>query len=186
MTAPPVATPVAPPAAPPAAPGASFVPAFPSAAGKSGADTNYFMRNEVVEEPEEKPVFLKKDGTPGTAFLKRYATPNEIVNKASLLSGVDGALIALPDGLLVACKISPSMNADTIAAFLPQIFTKVSQCTRELRLGDLNNLNFTVGNIPWKIFKVGAIYFAAFGRAGEAMPTAQLARLAAELDHKAK
>jgi hypothetical protein len=53
-------------------------------------------------------------------------------------------------------------------------------------LGDLNNLNFTVGNIPWKIFKVGAIYFAAFGRMGEAMPTAQLAGLAAELDHKSK
>ena len=131
-------------------------------------------------------MFLKKDGTPGTAFLKRYATPNEIVSKAAALNGVDGALIALPDGLLVASRIPSTMNADTVAAFLPQIFGKVSQCTRELRLGDLNNLNFTVGNIPWKIFKVGAIYFAAFGRAGEAMPTAQLAGLAAELDHKAK
>jgi predicted regulator of Ras-like GTPase activity (Roadblock/LC7/MglB family) len=108
------------------------------------------------------------------------------VNKAAALAGVDGALIALPDGLMVACKMPASMNADTVAGFLPQIFTKVSQCTRELRLGDLNNLNFTVGNVPWKIFKVGAIFFAAFGRPGEAMPTAQLARLAVELDHKAK
>jgi len=99
---------------------------------------------------------------------------------------VDGALIALPDGLLVASHIPSSMNADTIAAFLPQIFAKVSQCTRELRLGELNNLNFTVGNIPWKIFRVGSIYFAAFGRPGEAMPTGQLAGIAAELDRKAK
>ena len=42
---------------------------------------------------------------------------------------------------------------------------------------------FTVGNIPWKIFRVNAIYFAAFGRAGQPLPTAQLAGLAAELDH---
>ncbi len=177
-------------AAPPVAviPAASSAPVYPSVppAPVKTEDTNFFNRHEKVEEAEDQVVFLKKDGTPGTAFLKRYATPNEIVNKAVALPGVDGALIALPDGLLVASKIPPTMNADTVAAFLPQIFTKVSQCTRELRLGDLNNLNFTVGNIPWKIFKVGAIYFAAFGRMGEAMPTAQLAGLAAELDHKAK
>ena len=57
---------------------------------------------------------------------------------------------------------------------------------KELRLGELNNLNFTVGQIPWKIFKVGAIYFAAFGRTGEPLPTAALAGIAAELDRKAK
>ena len=68
------------------------------------------------------------------------------------------------------------MNADTIAAFLPQIFGRVSQCTRELRLGDLNNLNFTVGNVPWKIYRVGAIYFAVFGRAGEPLPTSPTRR----------
>jgi predicted regulator of Ras-like GTPase activity (Roadblock/LC7/MglB family) len=176
----------------PLVPDEAFAPIFTATPPKSQSheDTNFFNRadKEKSQEPEpaEDPVFLRKDGTPGTDFLKRYATPNDIVKKAASLRGVDGALIGLPDGLLVACKIPPSMNADTIAAFLPQIFTKVSQCTRELRLGELNNLNFTVGTVPWKIFKVGAIYFAAFGRAGEAMPTAQLAVLAAELDHKAK
>ena len=51
-------------------------------------------------------------------------------------------------------------------------------------MGELNNLNFTVGNVPWKIFRVNAVYFAAFGRAGQALPTAQLAMLATELDRK--
>ena len=51
-------------------------------------------------------------------------------------------------------------------------------------MGALNNFNFTVGNVPWKIFRVNAVYFAAFGHAGEALPTAQLAALAAELDRK--
>ena len=97
-----------------------------------------------------------------------------------------GALIALPDGLMVASKLSPDLNGDTLAAFLPHIFGKVSQCTRELRMGDLNNLNFTVGNVPWKIFRVNAIFFAAFGQAGEPLPTGQLSALAAELDRKNK
>jgi hypothetical protein len=43
-----------------------------------------------------------------------------------------------------------------------------------------------VGNIPWKIFRVNAIFFAVFGRAGEPLPTAQLAALAAGLDHRPK
>ena len=102
------------------------------------------------------------------------------------LDGVAGALIALPDGLMVANRMPPDVNADTIAAFLPQIFGKVSQCTKELRMGELNNLNFTVGNVPWKIYRVNAIFFAAFGRAGEPLPTVQLASLASELDHKTK
>ena len=76
------------------------------------------------------------------------------------------------------------MNADTLAAFLPQIFERVNQSTRELRMGALNNVNFTVGNVPWKIFRVNAVYFAAFGRTNEILPTAPLAALAVELDHK--
>ena len=157
------------------APAASLAPLASPPAGGNGCDTNFYSRREN-ERLEETVPALNKNGAPGTAFLNRYATPNDIVNKAAALAGVDGALIALPDGLLVASRIPPAMNAETIAAFLPQIFNRVSQCTRELRLGDLNNLNFTVGNIPWKIFRVGAIYFAAFGRAGGAVPDRPVGR----------
>ena len=123
---------------------------------------------------------------PGTKFVAKYATPNEVVSRAAALDGVAGALIALPDGLMVASRLSPDLNGDTLAAFLPQIFGKVNQCTKELRMGELNNVNFTVGNVPWKIFRVNAIFFAAFGRAGRAAADRQLAALAAELDHKPK
>src|SRR5581483_3252306 len=158
----------------------------PAPAVPQSTDTNYYVWKENGAATEEPAPVVKKGPSPGTSFLQRYATPNEIVSKAAALNGVGGALIALPDGLLVASKIPSEMNADTLAAFLPQIFGRVSQSTRELRMGDLNNLNFTVGLIPWKIFRVGAIYFAAFGVAGQALPTAQLAAIAAELDRKAK
>jgi hypothetical protein len=147
-------------------------------------DTNYFIRQEPANPGQvQNSSSTTGKGSPGTRFIAKYATPNEVVSRAAGLEGVAGALIALPDGLMVASRLSVDVNGDTLAAFLPQIFAKVSQSTNELRMGELNNLNFTVGNIPWKIFRVNAIYFAAFGRAGQPLPTAQLAGLAAELDH---
>ncbi len=166
--------------------GSAVVASAASSGTASQADTNFYVWDDTsdtariqADEPKSKP-------SPGTKFVAKYATPNEIVSRTAALEGVAGALIALPDGLMVASRVSPDLNGDTLAAFLPQIFGKVNQCTKELRMGELNNVNFTVGNIPWKIFRVNSIFFAAFGRAGEPLPTAQLAALATELNHNPK
>jgi predicted regulator of Ras-like GTPase activity (Roadblock/LC7/MglB family) len=161
-------------------PEANFAPVTRS---NGAADTNFYVWNETGDAPPVDESAVKKT-SPGTDFLTRYATPNEVVSRAAALDGVAGALVALPDGLMVASKLSADLNGDTLAAFLPHIFGKVSQCTKELRMGELNNLHFTVGNVPWKIFRVNAIFFAAFGNAGQPLPTAQLAALAGELDRK--
>ncbi|HWV99047.1 MAG TPA: roadblock/LC7 domain-containing protein [Candidatus Acidoferrum sp.] len=156
-----------------------------AAATARPADTNFYVWEETSDTARvDRSEVKRATPTPGTKFVEKYATPNEVVSRAAALEGVLGALIALPDGLMVANRLPPELNADTLAAFLPQIFGKVSQCTKELRMGELNNLNFTVGNVPWKIFRVHSIFFAAFGKAGEPLPTGQLAALAAELDHK--
>ena len=148
------------------------------------ADSNYYIWGDNAEVPRVDETEYKHKQRPATDFTSRYATPKEIVERAMDLPGVMGVLVALPDGLRVASQVPADLNADTLAAFLPQIFDRVSQSTRELRMGALNNFNFTVGNVPWKIFRVNAVYFAAFGNAGEALPSAQLAALAAELDRK--
>ena len=165
--------------------GAGAAPA-PSPAAPKSADTNYYVWDDTSDRARIQEDEMKRGPSPGTKFVAKYATPNEIVSRAAALEGVLGALIALPDGLMVASRLPSDLNGDTLAAFLPQIFGKVNQCTKELRMGELNNVNFTVGNVPWKIFRVNAIFFAAFGRAGEPLPTAQLAALAAELDHRPK
>jgi len=170
---------------PPPAGGAKAAPAATPAPPKQ-EDTNFYVWDDTSETVRLAGGAGRQGPSPGTKFVAKYATPNEVVSRAAGLEGVAGALVALPDGLMVASRLGPDINGDTLAAFLPQIFSKISQCTRELRMGELNNVNFTVGNIPWKIFRVNAIFFAAFGRAGEPLPTAQLAALAAELDHKAK
>jgi predicted regulator of Ras-like GTPase activity (Roadblock/LC7/MglB family) len=138
-------------------------------------DTNFYTQKETP---------VTRAALSGTDFIKRSPTPKEIITRAASLNDVAGAFIALPDGLMVAGQIPPDLNGDTLAAFVPQIFSKVSQATNELRMGELNNVAFTVGNVPWKIYRVNAVFFAAFGRAGQPLPTAQLAELAAELDRK--
>ena len=158
-------------------------PASPAPVGIASAaplpDTNFFTR---ANQPQTSDSEFRRKG--GTDFLSRAATPSEVVFRAMELPSVAGAVIALPDGLKVASQVPPELNSDTLAAFVPQIFARVSQSTRELRMGDMNNLSFTVGNVPWKIFRVNAVYFAAFGRANETLPSVQLAALAVSLDRK--
>jgi predicted regulator of Ras-like GTPase activity (Roadblock/LC7/MglB family) len=169
----PAAEPVAAPV-----PAASTAPAVPQRLETKTTDTNYFGR--ATESETE----LRRTENPATDFLTRQAHPKEVVKRAAFLPGVAGAVVALPDGLRVASEVPADLNADTLAAFLPQIFERLNQSTRELRMGPLNNVSFTVGNVPWKIFRVSSVYFAAFGRAGENLPTAQLAGMAMELDRK--
>ena len=161
----------------------------PAAAnGTKPTDTNFYVWDDDDDTKhfakDEQNGFAPAAKISNTELLRRQATPNEIISRAIGLEGVEGAVIALPDGLKVAGNVPPEMSADTIAAFLPQLFGKVSQATKQLRMGDLNNLNFTVGNAPWKIFRVNALFFAAFGSAGNPLPTADLAALAADLDRK--
>jgi predicted regulator of Ras-like GTPase activity (Roadblock/LC7/MglB family) len=172
------------PQAPSAAPEAQVGRTAPKPADAKLPDTNFYVWGENGEVPKIEESEYKRPQTPATDFLSRHATPKEVVARAMALPGVAGALVALPDGLMVASHIPPELNADTLAAFLPQIFDRVNQSTKELRMGALNNVHFTVGTVPWKIFRVNAVYFAAFGCAGQALPTMQLAAMAAELDRK--
>lgn len=159
-----------------------------SVSTQRASDTNYFEKSVNLESDTTRlhVAEISRTGPTGTEFVTRYATPNEIVSRAAALEGIAGALIALPDGLMVASRIPSDLNGDTLAAFLPQLFAKMTACTKELRMGELNNLNFTVGNVPWKIFRVNAIFFAAFGCPNHSLPSAQLAALAGELDRKNK
>jgi predicted regulator of Ras-like GTPase activity (Roadblock/LC7/MglB family) len=153
--APSIAMPIAPPQRPP-------VPAPPAApAFTAGAP------QEIGE------VF----GQPG----RKNWTPSEIVQKTGSLRGVAGALIAMQDGLLVADHLPPGLNGETIAAFLPQMFSRMLQYSKELKFGEANNLTIIVDNVPLKIFKAGGVFFTVLGRAGESLPEPHLGIVAAQL-----
>jgi len=171
------------PQAAPEAPAAAAA-AAPAPAPKKSADSNFYVWGDNGETPKTDTNVFAPPAVPQTDFTHRQAPPKDVVARAVQLAGVAGAVVTLPDGLRVASEVPAEFNADTLAAFIPQIFERMNQSARELRMGALNNVSFTVGNVPWRIFRVNSVYFAAFGRAGEALPAAQLVSLAGELDRK--
>jgi hypothetical protein len=111
-------------------------------------DTNYYVWDDTSDTAHINADEAKHNG-PGTRLINRCATPNEVVSRAAALDGVAGALVALPDGLMVASRLSGDLNGDTLAAFFFFFFGKVTQCSKVLRMGVLNNLIFSVGNVRW-------------------------------------
>jgi len=174
--------------APVAAPASAPAPEPPRPALKPVdaklSETNFYVWGDDSDTPRIDASEYKRPQTPATDFTSRYATPKEVVSRTMVLPGIAGCVVALYDGLIIAGQVPSDVNADTVAAFLPQIFDRVAQCTRELRMGALNNLKFTVGDVPWHIFRVNAVYYAAFGQPRGSLPTAQLTSLAGELDRK--
>lgn len=121
-------------------------------------------------------------GQPG----KSQWTPAELVQKCATLPGMSGALIALSDGLLVANQLPANLNGETIAAFLPQMFGRMSHYTRELKIGEPHALTLMVKHQPLQITKVGDLFFLAIGKAGERLPEPQLEAIIAQLDKQSK
>jgi hypothetical protein len=113
--------------------------------------------------------------------LNGAATPEQTVNRAVQLKGVAGALVTLPDGLLVASRFPENRDPEKVAAFLPQIISRLGQCIGQLEIGELNTLEFLVGNVPWKVFRSKEVLFVVLGRGGEALPGLELGILAAKL-----
>jgi predicted regulator of Ras-like GTPase activity (Roadblock/LC7/MglB family) len=105
----------------------------------------------------------------------------EIVQRTSALRGVAGTLIAMQDGLLVADQMPPGLPADTFAAFVPQLFGRLSQYTKELKLGEASSVTVVVEDAPLKIFKAGGVYFTALGQAAQPLPDPELNAIAAYL-----
>ena len=156
----------------------------PAPVEKKSSDSNFFVRADSRDVAKAEENVFAPPPMPQTDFTNRFASPKDVVARAVALPGVAGAVITLPDGLRVAGEVPSEFNADTLAAFIPQIFERMNQSAKELRMGALNNVSFTVGSVPWRIFRVNSVYFAAFGRAGESLPAAELTRLAGELDRK--
>lgn len=108
-------------------------------------------------------------------------SPQEIVEKAATLKGVAGALITTVDGLPVAFHLPSNLSGNAVAAFIPQMYTRITQYTRDLKLGDAKHLTILVENVPLQIFRSGSVYFTALGKANENLPKPQLAAIAAAL-----
>lgn len=161
-TPPPAPTPVKASPAPAAAPAARVVP-----------------KPEIAPvAPTEPPPAARKSSSPGRISA---ANPNELVAKTAQMQGVTGALLAMNDGLVVASQLPKPLQGETVAAFLPQIFGRLTQFAGELKLGDLSSVMLIMDNCPWIIFRTGKVYFAVVGSPGEALPLPQLTAIVADI-----
>lgn len=151
------------PAAAPAAPAAAPLPKAPAPVGVPGAKP-MLDYGDIFGQPD------KKDWTLA-----------EVTQRAAGLRGVAGAVIATSDGLLVAGTWPTGVKTEAVAAFIPQMHSRMVQCTKELKLGEPGNLTLMIENVPLQIFKTSSNYLAVLGRAGENLPKAQLTALAMRL-----
>jgi predicted regulator of Ras-like GTPase activity (Roadblock/LC7/MglB family) len=140
----------------------------------------------VAVRPAAEPVVshAPRPDTLGTIFgqpLKSEWSPTEIAQRICALDGVAGVVITMGDGLLVAGHVPPPQSAETLAAFLPQIFARLNQYAGEMQLGTLSGLHLSTAEAPCAIYKAGKLYIGALGQRGQALPEAQLQRIASEI-----
>jgi predicted regulator of Ras-like GTPase activity (Roadblock/LC7/MglB family) len=118
-------------------------------------------------------------GQPG----KSKWAPPEIVQRTCTLSGVAGALLVLPDGLMIAGQLPPHLNLEAVAAFTPQIFGRMTQYAKELKFPECRRLTLQLDGVSLRIYQLGRMFFTVLGRPDEPLPEADLAVVAAFLTH---
>ena len=113
---------------------------------------------------------------------KKNWSPNELV--ASLLEKipqVDGAIVALQEGLVVAGKLPDGFKGDVFAAFLPQMFARLNQYSGEMNLGSVDNLCVSAGGRQCQFFRTGQVYFGVLAKPNETLPARAMQLCAASL-----
>lgn len=178
-----VATPT-PAAAPPTQPSPPAIPAASAAQASTPSAPAPSREPAPISAAPEGSVsdIGEVFGQPG----KRHWTPAEIVQKTASLPGVEGSLIAMQDGLLVANQLPPNLNGEMIAAFLPQMFGRMSHYTAELKLGEPSSLLLMVNQAPLKISRVGRVFYTVLGKPGQPLPETVIAAVVVQLDRQAK
>jgi predicted regulator of Ras-like GTPase activity (Roadblock/LC7/MglB family) len=141
-----------------------------------------------VEEPaHEETLSLTLDPKPApepaavAPVATKQRSPQAMIDSIVALPGVSGAIVALREGLVVAAKLPETIKDDTIAAFLPQIFARLNNYTQEMQLGEVEDLLLTVNGAHFQSYHMGDLYFAVLGKAGEALPWAELQAVVQEL-----
>jgi predicted regulator of Ras-like GTPase activity (Roadblock/LC7/MglB family) len=151
--------------APAIEPAPVHAPAHPSAAEAAPADHRVPQSiGEILGRPE-----------------KPHWSPQELLKAATTLHGVRGAVIGLHEGLLVAAELPEEVKGDTVAAFLPQMFARMNNYTGEMKLGEVDELLFTMQNAHFQAYKLGDVYLGVLGKSGEALPWEGLRLIADQL-----
>jgi predicted regulator of Ras-like GTPase activity (Roadblock/LC7/MglB family) len=103
------------------------------------------------------------------------------VQRACKLAGVAGAIVTSEDGLSVAAQLPAGLKADNVAAFVPQLFGRMTQYAQDLGAGPVRQISFVCDKTTWQIGKAGTVYLAVVSKSGETVPAAEVEALAQAL-----
>ncbi len=115
------------------------------------------------------------------AAVSNATRPKDILQKICAMEGILGAVITGQDGLLMAGQVSAPLQAEKIAAFLPQIFSRVNQPLSEMGKNEAAAFTIHYDDNCWRIVKVKAFYLLAISQPCASLPVAELKQLATEL-----
>ena len=162
----------------PAAPAAKAAPSKKSAPAAKAAPAPAPVVEAAPVAPPEPQSLSELFNEPD----KKSWSPNELV--ASLLGKipqVDGAIVALQEGLVVAAQLPEAFKGDVFAAFLPQMFARINQYSGEMKLGAVDNLTLSAGGRQCQFFRTGQVYFGVLAKPNETLPARALQLCAASL-----
>ena len=109
---------------------------------------------------------------------RKLWTIQEILERIAHLRGVQAAVLATGDGLLIAGQWTHGVSPENAAGFAPSMFTRVAQYSKELKIGEPNQFTVLVEQTSLQIFRTGANYLMILGKPGEPLPKVQLSALA--------
>ncbi|MBI3881213.1 MAG: roadblock/LC7 domain-containing protein [Verrucomicrobia bacterium] len=104
----------------------------------------------------------------------RNCTPAEVARKTATLRGVAGVLICTPDGLVVADHFISPVGSDNFCALMTQMVNRITNYTRELRLGSPRQVGFTIETTGYGIFQTARVNLIVVGKPGEQLPVPEL------------
>jgi predicted regulator of Ras-like GTPase activity (Roadblock/LC7/MglB family) len=164
----------------------SFLPAAPAEVKLEFAPAPQAAQSvpeiSIAPEPQEPrtvgEIFGKAD--------KESWSPGEIVRELVGLPNVAGAIIALEEGLVVAESLPDFMKGEVVAAFLPQVFSRLNLYSGEMNLGQIDDLLLRTHGSYFQIYRLGLVFFAVLGEKGQNLPLSQLQVIAEELARHAQ
>ena len=104
--------------------------------------------------------------------------PGILLSRVCALPGIQGALLASEDGLVLAARLSEGLNADTVAAFLPKLMAPAFESAKLFQIGEPESVVYAFGGATIIALRVDGLLLAAVGQSQEAMAIERLRAVA--------
>ena len=95
--------------------------------------------------------------------------PSELLDRVCALPGIQGAVIASNDGLVLAARLNPGLDAETVAAFLPKLMAPALESAKLLQIGDPESVVYAFAGVTLVAVKLDGLLLAAVGQTQQTM-----------------